>query len=907
MDIIKENIIKNRLKGINQKINKKLTKYGTIYFLLKFFIIINLLKISTTGVKINKILKNSYSFITLKIMKKGYQKIFYKNSCTNRFPFPDEVHINDVNSSNINRPYLDTENNTIKLIWYNNIKTSVCMFSGCSNVTEIDLSNFNTSEILDMHVMFRYCSSLTSINFNNIIVSQVLNMSYLFHGCTSLISLDLSNFYTYNITDISNMFCNCSSLISLDLTSFQTPYLTTINQLFIDCKELKAVNLSSFNTSKVTQMNGVFYRCYALTSLDVNHFNTSAVTNMGRMFSECKSLTSLNLSNFDLSQCNDLGAVFMDSINLEYLNLENSNSGTYGGNILTNTKKNIVVCTQDRKIINSIRLCGIADCSENWREKRKKINLENDTCVDNCSLINYKFEYDSNCYKQCPNGTYNNNYLCEKCHPDCKTCDEKYEQENTKCKSCSSPDKFLYLGNCVTNCSNGFYYDEKDPSIKKCKCELNKCFICSKESLSDKTCITCNEGFYQKYDEYLYNMNNDNLFIDCYQSPIGYFLDNDAFYKKCYFTCEICNISGNETYHNCLECKSDYNLEILFGEYKNCYNNCSNYYYFDKNQNKTFCTKIKKCPEKYNKLIEDKRECVSECFSNNLYKYEFRNNCYINCPPESISPENISYYFPEDIIQNINKDKKFYCEANCTEKYPLEKVYTQECVNKCSTNEIKLKLCIKKLTNYNTEKESKEEHTKVEDLIMENIEVDFTSEEYNTSDIEKGQDISIVESKFTITLTTTENQKNNNDSNIITIDLEECEILLRNHYKLRDDQKIFIKRIDVIQDGMKIPKIEYDVYCKLTDTNLIKLNLSICQKVKTNLFIPVIIDENIDILNSSSGYYNDICYTYTTDKGTDIILDDRKNEFIINNKTVCQDDCDFSEYDYQTKKAKCSC
>ena len=26
-----------------------------------------------------------------------------------------------------------------------------------------------------------------------------------------------------------------------------------------------------------------------------------------------------------------------------------------------------------------------------------------------------------------------------------------------------------------------------------------------------------------------------------------------------------------------------------------------------------------------------------------------------------------------------------------------------------------------------------------------------------------------------------------------------------------------------------------------------------------------------------------------------------------NDKTVCQDDCDFTEYDHETNKAKCSC
>ena len=58
-------------------------------------------------------------------------------------------------------------------------------------------------------------------------------------------------------------------------------------------------------------------------------------------------------------------------------------------------------------------------------------------------------------------------------------------------------------------------------------------------------------------------------------------------------------------------------------------------------------------------------------------------------------------------------------------------------------------------------------------------------------------------------------------------------------------------------------------------------------------------------LNSSSAYYNDFCYTATSDSGTDITLKDRKNEYP--SKAVCQDDCDFDGYNDTSKKAKCSC
>ena len=159
---------------------------------------------------------------------------------------------------------------------------------------------------------------------------------------------------------------------------------------------------------------------------------------------------------------------------------------------------------------------------------------------------------------------------------------------------------------------------------------------------------------------------------------------------------------------------------------------------------------------------------------------------------------------------------------------------------------------------------------------------------------------------MTVTLTTTENQKNNSNNNITIIDLGECEDLLRKEYSIPDNEILYMKKIDVIQEGMKIPKIEYDVYYK-SGNILQKLNLSICEKTKISLSIPIEISENLDKLNTSSGYFNDLCYIASSDSGTDISLIDRKKEFVEGNKTVCQDDCDFSEYDYETQKAKCSC
>ena len=205
----------------------------------------------------------------------------------------------------------------------------------------------------------------------------------------------------------------------------------------------------------------------------------------------------------------------------------------------------------------------------------------------------------------------------------------------------------------------------------------------------------------------------------------------------------------------------------------------------------------------------------------------------------------------------------------------------------------------------NTKRKEKEEEIKYYDTILESIDSIFISENYDTSKLDRGEDEVIETEKTTVTFTTFQNQKNNTNNNITIIELGECEKSLRNHYNISNNQTLYMKKIEVNQEGMKILKIEIDVYCKFSGKNLTKLNLSVCSDIKIYLSVPSSIPENIDILNSSSGYYNDLCYIATSESGTDISLKDRKNEYI--NKTICQDDYDFLGYDYETQKANFSC
>ena len=149
---------------------------------------------------------------------------------------------------------------------------------------------------------------------------------------------------------------------------------------------------------------------------------------------------------------------------------------------------------------------------------------------------------------------------------------------------------------------------------------------------------------------------------------------------------------------------------------------------------------------------------------------------------------------------------------------------------------------------------------------------------------------------MTVILTTTKNQNNNVNNNVTIIELGECEDELRQFYDLSKDVTIYMKKVEVIQEGMQIPKIEYSIYTKLPGENKLKrLNITACKTTKISISIPIEISksENLDKLNTSSDYFNDVCYVASSDSGTDILLKDRKEEFIENNKTVCQDDLRF--------------
>ena len=201
---------------------KKAHKHSIHYKILLFYIM-NFIKIL---ILFNPILslddeESNYSFITLKINKTGNIKLFYSGEnalCSKQnFSYPDMIQINGINLTYITSEYeFNTTENIIKLIWKKAPLNIECLFYYCSDIIEIDFSNFDSSNIKKMNYMFYSCTSLISINFDNFITSNVVDMNNMFCQCMALPSLNLSGFDTSMVENMDSMFSICSVLSSLD-------------------------------------------------------------------------------------------------------------------------------------------------------------------------------------------------------------------------------------------------------------------------------------------------------------------------------------------------------------------------------------------------------------------------------------------------------------------------------------------------------------------------------------------------------------------------------------------------------------------------------------------------------------------------------------------------------------------
>ena len=254
----------------------------------------------------------------------------------------------------------------------------------------------------------------------------------------------------------------------------------------------------------------------------------------------------------------------------------------------------------------------------------------------------------------------------------------------------------------------------------------------------------------------------------------------------------------------------------------------------------------------YINFIINKKKCIIKCKYDNIYQFEYNNSCFEQCPNGTIYRSN----------KKICKD-------------------------------------IESISNDSNIADIEEKEEKISSFREDFLNGDMDDKLNNNEDYVQN------ENNLTLQLTTSDNQKNNSNKNISTIDLGECEDELKRIYNINETLPLIILKIDYYSNDTLIPLVGYEIYHPI---NKSKLNLEYCKEFLIKMNFPVIIYEgNLFKYDPNSDFYTDKCNSYTTENGTDMILNDRIKEYEDNNLSLCENKCKYINYSTENKQSICSC
>ena len=548
-------------------------------------------------------------------------------------------------------------------------------------------------------------------------------------------------------------------------------------------------------------------------------------------------------------------------------------------------------------------------CYEACQNCKEQINVnENDTQCSKCdggyaALNGTENNTDNkNCIPITKPGYYFKNNVMYKCPDKCTLCDytnlEYGGAENVYCTQCNNDLRFYQI--------KGEYFDtninEKKNKYFECftwriekisigydpppintllvgnyfeRCH-EACAQCTSISPSSNKFVThcqakkCSSG-------YLYVQNNEDIcYTENYDFPLHFkYYDpvlGEKYYKPCYQTCETCAGDGTKRNNNCIKCHDGFiwhpNQVTNAG---NCIFDClqlepNNYYYLDESNNDEYIC-VEKCPDEYPFLQPEKKRCLKSCETEEILKYSKDRICVAQCP--------------EKTTDNIKK----------------------ECVsvtNECVKSDLETNLILVDINDTNINK----------------IIVDYCHDYSYTSN--QINNITNKLNEFNITIY--KNKKCVQEfygSNINFPDLSVCYDDLKNYYNISQAQDLIVMIMNIYNNNSYI-KVEYKVFDSITCE---ELDLSNC--TKKNIFTEInmetyfddynirksqnmYLNKDINVYDREDPFFTDICYQYTTEKGHDMILEDRVNEYYQDISNICEKKCK-PQADFDKRIIKCGC
>ncbi|MDN3082723.1 BspA family leucine-rich repeat surface protein [Enterococcus faecalis] len=221
------------------------------------------------------------------------------------------------------------------------VTTMAHAFDGCIALKNIDVSNLNTINVIDMSYMFAN-SGIETLDFSSNAKENVKNMSYMFSGskvktvtfgkanqpwqlkdtnrmfanANELTSVDTQNWNIDNLENAASMFYSTPNLTSVDVTGWNTSKLNSIERMFQACGATSIPGLSDWNTSHIRYMGSFLQGCNLTGPLDLSKWDVSSVEQMWWMFAYASNLTSVDVTGWDTSTVTEMDKMFYGDSNL---------------------------------------------------------------------------------------------------------------------------------------------------------------------------------------------------------------------------------------------------------------------------------------------------------------------------------------------------------------------------------------------------------------------------------------------------------------------------------------------------------------------------------------------------------------------------------------------------------------
>ena len=497
------------------------------------------------------------------------------------------------------------------------------------------------------------------------------------------------------------------------------------------------------------------------------------------------------------------------------------------------------------KFIYNGTYCG--ECKYFYENKIYK--FYNDTtseCLETIPEGTEEFDTDFHLL-QCKSGYIFNGSTCiTNCYETCLRCSEySTNEKDQKCLSCIG-NYSLINGNCI--------------QLSNCLSQTQeKCATCNAESNLHGLCISCNNNYLKANYTIIHTE-----FLDCFKegdnSFINFYYDNDTDqYRPCYQTCKRCLKPGNRTSQNCLECKFDFMLK----PFDNPYNNCvpyTEYYYrdsFDRFKN----LDIFQCPEEAKYSVKEKNFCIDDCKKNSDYKNLYNGNCVENCPSEETTNiNNVCKVNPNKCILGRNiiylKNNNLDFVDTLVKRYSSEFNYTDNFISLFENTEN---------TNYTIIIYKNAECIKELGLTMPYI---IFNECYKK--LQRAYGI-------------TEN------------------LIVSLASKFENKQPVTITSLYHPKSGLKL---DAENICR-NDSVTIWGNLESFFD-KSDELKHYLLKQGVNIFDSDSDFFTDICYDFDNPLGKDITLNDRV-KLVFSDVTLCEKGCDIKGINYENMSVECDC